>query len=942
MLRDRDTWIGGRAWRATAMALLLAAMTAGVQAGESYVVRAKAIYPVRKGMRADRAFMPGVMLVRDGKIAAIGTDIDVPAGIATIDLRDAVLCPGFVSAATSLIRPHAGEHSISGAYQAIDAFDGYDEHPLQLATGLTTVHLDPGGHRLVSGRGAVVKLAGDHAARTLKAGADLAINFGTYDPPPVVDIPFYASSDVGIEPATLQGPDSRMGQIFAIEELIARGDALIQRLGDPRRRRFEHHDRAFVQAWRAGLRLRLQVRRAADIASAIDFVRRHERDAYFVGLGEADDVLPALVRSGLPLVVRIEDPYRFPAWNLGSNPEVYEPDRSVAATVARGSELPIALAGLEGDAGADLKMIAALAMRGGMSEAQALASITRIPAEILGVADRVGSLEAGKDADFLVLSGPPLKISSHVLRAYVGGREVFKAPGTDALVVKASTLWVGDGTVLNDGALLIEDGRIQAIGHRVPTPPFARVIDAGAGSFVTPGFIDAHSHLGLSGDNSAAGPEVEIDKTVAVAGREFLRVAREGITTVMLSAYRAANNGARVAAVKTYGSGRDDLVLRSTAGLKFRMGNDPSLAVKTIETALEAGKKYVKKWEKYEEELKKWQEAQAAGKQTVVQKEEEQVVEKAKEDPITGIWEFKVSGGPLPEEVSGTVTLKLTGSKIEGRLTIPIAPDEEVVLSGTLEGDQVVLEVEQETPFGNPQIRATLDREDHMAGIVALGDRFQVDFEATRTNKDPVEFKVGRRKRRGKDGRPLPPKVDQALEPYRAWIAGRIPAVIEVFSAAQASSVMEFVLDREKLPLVLLNASNLADIGDAKLKPRKEQIGVILPERLERRREGRPYSQAADLARKGVPVAFQSNAEDGGRNLPLMALFAVYRGMGGDNALRALTIDAARMYKIDDRVGSLEVGKDADVLIHSGHPFDSGSRVERVIVNGQEVPRDAE
>ncbi|RMF75021.1 MAG: hypothetical protein D6744_13940 [Planctomycetota bacterium] len=68
-----------------------------------------------------------------------------------------------------------------------------------------------------------------------------------------------------------------------------------------------------------------------------------------------------------------------------------------------------------------------------------------------------------------------------------------------------------------------------------------------------------------------------------------------------------------------------------------------------------------------------------------------------------------------------------------------------------------------------------------------------------------------------------------------------------------------------------------------------------------------------------------------------MAMYAAQRGMGGDGALRALTCDAAKMYRIDDRVGRLAPGRDGDLLIFSGHPFDAGSRLLRVIVGGREV-----
>jgi imidazolonepropionase-like amidohydrolase len=179
--------------------------------------------------------------------------------------------------------------------------------------------------------------------------------------------------------------------------------------------------------------------------------------------------------------------------------------------------------------------------------------------------------------------------------------------------------------------------------------------------------------------------------------------------------------------------------------------------------------------------------------------------------------------------------------------------------------------------------------------------------------------------------------VDEALEPLRPLLAGDIPAVVEVGSAGEIAAAVKFFVDEEKLPLVLLGAEASADVADT-LVARKDAVGVIVPPQLMRQRARRPYHQVVDLSRRGLRVALQSGREDGARNLPLMGFYAVQQGLGGDAALMALTIDAARMYKLDDRVGSLEPGKDGDVLIFSGHPFDTGSRLQRVIVNGYEVP----
>ena len=75
----------------------------------------------------------------------------------------------------------------------------------------------------------------------------------------------------------------------------------------------------------------------------------------------------------------------------------------------------------------DLLTAATFAVRHGMPRDEALKAITLTPAEILGVADRVGSLEKGKDADFLILSGHPLIATSRIERVILNGRMVYQA-----------------------------------------------------------------------------------------------------------------------------------------------------------------------------------------------------------------------------------------------------------------------------------------------------------------------------------------------------------------------------------------------------------------------------------------------------------------------------------------------------------------------------------
>ena len=87
-----------------------------------------------------------------------------------------------------------------------------------------------------------------------------------------------------------------------------------------------------------------------------------------------------------------------------------------------------------------------------------------------------------------------------------------------------------------------------------------------------------------------------------------------------------------------------------------------------------------------------------------------------------------------------------------------------------------------------------------------------------------------------------------------------------------------------------------------------------------------------------MKVAIQTDEGSAARYLALNAALAVSEGMDEAEALRAITLTAAEILRIDDRVGSLEPGKDADLAIWTAHPFDiAHSRVERVLIDGRTV-----
>ncbi|MCR4436224.1 MAG: amidohydrolase [Clostridiales bacterium] len=115
-------------------------------------------------------------------------------------------------------------------------------------------------------------------------------------------------------------------------------------------------------------------------------------------------------------------------------------------------------------------------------------------------------------------------------------------------------------------------------------------------------------------------------------------------------------------------------------------------------------------------------------------------------------------------------------------------------------------------------------------------------------------------------------------------------------------------------------------------------VGPSLTERSKIELKNQTLKTPGILANAGIPVAIMTDHPCVPiQYLSLCAALAVREGMKEEDALKAITINAARITGIDDRVGSLEVGKDADIVLFDGHPFELRSRVKTTIINGNIV-----
>jgi imidazolonepropionase-like amidohydrolase len=186
--------------------------------------------------------------------------------------------------------------------------------------------------------------------------------------------------------------------------------------------------------------------------------------------------------------------------------------------------------------------------------------------------------------------------------------------------------------------------------------------------------------------------------------------------------------------------------------------------------------------------------------------------------------------------------------------------------------------------------------------------------------------------------RPEPFERDVRLEVLASALSREIPTHIH---AHRADDIMTAIRIAEEfhLDLVLIHATEGYKIADILAEKAIPCIpGPVLFSRMKLELRGLTPRNAGLLSRAGVKVAIQTDEGSATRYLALNAALAVNEGMDEAEALRAITLTPAEILRIDDRVGSLEPGKDADLAVLTAHPFDIAySRVERVLIDGRTV-----
>lgn len=435
-------------------------------------------------------------------------------------------------------------------------------------------------------------------------------------------------------------------------------------------------------------------------------------------------------------------------------------------------------------------------------------------------------------------------------------------PPARPIIIKAGRiLTVTQGTIEN-GVLVIRDGKIAAIGKQgeVALPADAEVIDA-SGMWVMPGQIDLHTHIGnnsgLHDYVHSLNPAFHVWEYIDPDDSKVKDSIASGITTLLTIPGSGGNNSGFGVLWKLAGAKREDLIIRKLGAIKIAQAYNPE------RKAGDLGLGRMGMWWMIREQFDR------AKKYTAK-------MDAADNTPHT------------PGSESGvrhTSLTKSTGAPGRGKAAGGVS----------------------------------------MASLGAEG--------ATKTERAAKSATTSKR-------RPAPEKI-LGLEQMRTVMEHKTPVFVHTAGARDVMGTMRLFHDELNLPVVISHG----EFGG--LKAAEEAAKRNIPCNIGPRFYDFSF-QTYDRRFYSIPQAYVDAGVQNislntdcpvipGDDLFVQGTISVRMGMDEDLALRALTINPARTIGIGDRVGSLEVGKDADIVIKRGSLFDPRNPIEKVLINGKVV-----
>ena len=404
------------------ISLFLVTMSVSAFAQTIAITNAK-IYPV-----SGPPIAKGTVLIKDGLIAGVGDNIAVPSGVQTIDASGKVVTPGLINSITTIgvieigqVRDTndvsaRGNNNVAASFRV---WDGLNPSSMLFAPtrneGVTTVIVTPRGG-LISGQAAAIDLGTGHASDVLRRG-------------PVAMIA-QVSSSAGA------GTNARGELIGKLRALFDDVKYYMSHRGDYDRAQTRtmgatYADlEALIPVVEGRMLLVIDADSMAEIDSALALARDYKLKIIISGGAEAWLTADRVAAANVAVLTGAMNniPGSFATLN----------QRQENAALLRKAGVKVALVGNgDGDEShfnaRNLKYEAGNAVAYGMSYDDALRAVTLTPAELFGLSDRIGSLQAGRDANVVIWSGDPFEFSTQVEHVFIKGREIKEKSRQDLL-----------------------------------------------------------------------------------------------------------------------------------------------------------------------------------------------------------------------------------------------------------------------------------------------------------------------------------------------------------------------------------------------------------------------------------------------------------------------------------------------------------------------------
>ncbi|MGH7520672.1 MAG: amidohydrolase family protein [Gemmatimonadales bacterium] len=366
------------------------------------------VYPV-SGPKIENA----TVLIRDGRIAAVGVNVAVPSGATRIDASGKWVTPGLIDGAGQMgLREisavqNTNEASLRGneVAAAFNVLEGINPASMLIGVnrieGVTTTLAVPNGS-LIWGQAALIDLDGATIeAMRVKSPAAMVADLSE------------GSKDAG--GGSRAGVAQRLRRVFNDALEYSRRGTAYQRAQNEQLAASAADLEALLPVLRGQLPLVAVANRRSDIETALRIAREYKLRLILAGAAEGWMIPSEIAAAGVPVLV--EPLANIPTYDaLGIR---YEN----AALMTKGG-VRVALLETATENTRNLRQQAGNAVATGMTWDQALRAVTLTPAELFGVADRYGSLEPGKVANVVVWSGDPFEFSTGVEHVYIRGKEI--------------------------------------------------------------------------------------------------------------------------------------------------------------------------------------------------------------------------------------------------------------------------------------------------------------------------------------------------------------------------------------------------------------------------------------------------------------------------------------------------------------------------------------